>query len=103
MSSAVRSEALLNRIRNIYIIDNKTKTTISEPMNDHNTVFQAEVTAIYKAANILNERNTVNKKITIYTNSTSAINAFSKKQSITTQFNNALKNSTNSQQQMKYQ
>ena len=62
----------------IYIIDNKIKTTISEPMNDYNTVFQAEVTAIYKAANILNERNTINKKITIYTDSTSAIKVFNK-------------------------
>ena len=39
----------------IYIVDNDIKTTLSEPMHNFNTVFQAEVTAIYKAAKIINQ------------------------------------------------
>ena len=63
----------------IYIIENDIKTTLSEPMHNFNTVFQAEVTAIFNAAKILNQKKTANKMITIYTDSTSAINAFNKK------------------------
>ena len=51
-------------------------------MHNFNTVFQAETTAIYNAAKILNQKKTTNKMITIYTDSTSAINAkLTKKQS----------------------
>ena len=53
-------------------------TDISEPMNNHNSVFQAEVTAISKAAETLLSGPKINKPIYFYSDSQSAINAFDK-------------------------
>ena len=62
----------------IYFVKDHKGISISQPMNCYNTVFQAEVTAISKAAEELLKGPPLNRPIHIYTDSKSAINALDK-------------------------
>ena len=62
----------------IYFAKDKKGISISQPMNCHNSVFQAEVTAISKAAEELTKGPPINRPVHIYTDSKSAINAIDK-------------------------